>query len=183
MKRITLLLTLASLTFAAPAAMAQSDLGLKRVGAAIGFVNPENLGTTFSLGLFADHGTVTPNISIESRLDYWGQSDEFYGIKNSLRDVALGARGKYHFVASNPKLRPFVGAGLGLHFLKAEVAVPLAPGSTVEASSTKLGVDLGAGVSTPLSPKTDLSGETWFGIVDGANSFSLRAGLSYKLGS
>jgi len=186
MKRITLLLTLVALTVAAPAALAQSDLGLKRAGVAIGFVDPENLGTTFSLGIFADHGTVTPNISIESRLDYWGQSDQFLGTKTSVRDIALGARGKYHFETSNPKIRPFLGAGLGLHFLKAEVTIPLQfgfPGSTAEASSTKLGIDLGGGVATPLSPKTDLLGETWFGIVDGANSFSLRAALSYKLGS
>ncbi len=186
MKRITLLLTLASLAVAAPAAMAQSDLGLKRVGAAIGFVDPENLGTTFSLGIFADHGTLTPNISIESRLDYWSQSDQFLGTNSSLRDVTLGLRGKYHFEIENPKIRPFLGAGLGLHLLKAEVTIPPLfglPGSTAEASSTKLGLDLGGGVSTPLSPKADLLGETWFGIVDGANSFSLRAGLSYKLGS
>jgi opacity protein-like surface antigen len=186
MKRISLALALATLAFAAPVANAQSDLGLKRVGAAIGFVDPENLGTTFSLGVFADHGTVTPNISLESRLDYWGQSDQFLGTETSIRDVALGVRGKYNFETSNPKIRPFLGAGLGVHFLKAKVTVPPLgpiPGSTAEASSTELGVDLGGGVSTPVSPKTDLLGETWFGIVDGANSFMLRVGLSYKLGS
>ena len=185
MKRITLLLTLASLAVAAPAALAQSDLGFKRVGAAIGFIDPENLGTTFSVGIFADHGTITPHISLESRLDYWGQDDQFMGATTSLRDIALGVRAKYHFEISNPKIRPYAGAGLGVHFLKAEVTIPPQfgfPGSTVEASSNELGLDLGGGVSTPLSPKTDLLGETWFGIVDGANSFSVRAGLSYKLG-
>lgn len=186
MKRTTLLLTLALALVAAPAAFAESDLGLKRIGAAVGFVDPEALGTTFSIGIFADHGTVTPAISIESRLDYWGQSDQFLGTETSIRDIALGVRGKYNFVISNPKIRPFVGAGLGMHFIKVEVAIPPQfgfPGSTVEASSTELGLDLGGGISTPLSPKTDLLGETWFGIVDGANSFSLRAGLSFKLGS
>lgn len=188
MKRMTLLLTLtlASLALAAPAAMAQSDLGLKRIGASIGLVDPEALGTTFGIGVFADHGTLTPNINLESRIDYWGQSESFFGTETSFRDIALGVRGKYNFETSNPKLRPFLGAGLGLHLLKAEVTIPPQfgfPGSTVEASSTEVGVDLGGGISTPLSPKTDLLGETWFGIVDGANSFSLRAGLSYKLGS
>lgn len=185
MKRITVLLTLVSLAFAAPVALAQSDLGLKGVGAAIGFVDPENLGTTFSLGLFADHGTITPRISLESRLDYWGQSDAYFGTETSLRDIALGARAKYNFVVSNPKVRPFVGAGLGLHFIKAEVTIPPQfgfPGSTVEASTTEVGLDIGGGVTTPLSPRTDLLGETWFGIVDGANSFMVRAGLSFKLG-
>ena len=187
MKRITLLLTLtlASLALAAPAAMAQSNLGLKRIGAAIGIVDPDALGTTFSLGVFADHGTVTPNINIESRLDYWGQSESFFGGETSVRDIALGVRGKYNFETSNPKLRPFLGAGLGMHFFKVEVTAPppFGPGTVEEASSTELGFDLGGGISTPLSPKTDLLGETWFGIVDGPNTFSLRAGVSFKLGA
>ena len=187
MKRITLMLTLAlaSLALAAPAAMAQSDLGLKRIGGAIGIVDPEGLGTTFSLGVFADHGTVTPNISLESRLDYWGQSDAYFGTETSFRDIALGVRGKYNFETSNPKLRPFLGAGLGLHFFKSEVTVPppFGPGTVAEGSATELGVDLGGGISTPLSPKANLLGETWFGIVDGPNTFALRAGVSFKLGS
>ena len=185
MKRSVFLLVLGSLALVAPVAMAQSDLGFKRLGASIGFVDPENLGSTFSLGVFADHGTVAPNISIESRLDYWSQSDQFPGTETSLRDIAVGVRGKYNFETSNPKIRPFVGAGLGVHFLKLEATVPppFGPGTTVETSSTELGVDLGGGISTPLSPRTDLLGETWFGIVDGANSFTLRAGLSFKLGS
>lgn len=186
MKRVTLLLTLAATVLAAPVALAQSDLGLKRVGGAIGFVDPEGLGTTLSLGLFADHGTITPNISLESHLDYWGQSESYFGTEASLRDIALGARVKYNFVVSNPKIRPFAGAGLGMHFIKAEVITPPQfgfPGSTVEASSTELGIHLGGGIGTPLSPRTDLLGETWFGLVDGANSFALRAALSFKLGS
>lgn len=185
MKRITLLLTLAATVLAAPAALAQSDLGLKRIGGAIGFVDPEGLGTTFSLGLFADHGRLTQNLSLESHIDYWGQSESSFGTEVSLRDVAVGGRVKYNFVVSNPKLRPFAGAGLGLHFVKAEINIPPQfgfPGSTVEASSTELGIHLGGGIGTPLSPKTDLLGETWFGLVDGANSFALRAALSFKLG-
>ena len=187
MKRMTLLLTLtlASLALAAPAAMAQSDLGFKRLGASIGFVDPEALGTTFLIGVFADHGTVTPNISLESRLDYWGQSESFFGTETSFRDIALGVRGKYNFETSNPKIRPFLGAGLGLHFFKSEMTVPppFGPGTVVDVSSTELGFDLGGGISTPLSPKTNLLGETWFGINDGPNTFSLRAGLSFKLGA
>jgi len=184
MKRSVLLLTVAALALAAPA-FAQSDLGFKRIGGAIGFVDPEAANTTFSLGIFADHGTIAPHWGLESHLDYWSQSDDLFGVKNSFRDIALGARVKYHFVVSNPKVRPFVGGGLGMHFLKAEATVPAFgpfPASTVEASDTKLGFDLGGGVGTPLSPKVDLLGETWFGIVDSMNQWSLRAALSYKLG-
>ncbi len=184
MKRITLLSLLATLALAIPAAHAQSDVGLKRVGVAIGFVDPENLGTTFGIGVFADHGTVTPHIGLESRLDWWSQSDQFLGTKTSVRDIALGVRAKYHFETANPKIRPFLGTGLGVHFLKAEVNVPPQfgnPAYTVEATSNELGLDLGGGIATPLGARTDLLGETWFGIVDGANSFTVRAAISYQL--
>lgn len=186
MKRTILLLSLAALAATAPAAFAQSDLGLKRIGGALGYVDPEGAGSTFSLGVFADHGTIAPHIGLESRLDYWKQSDDYFGNSASVRDLTLGVRGKYLFTTSNPKIRPFAGVGLGMHFLKAEVTVPAFgpfPATSAEASATKLGLDLGGGVSTPLSPKMDLLGETWFGFVDTANTFSLRAALSYKLGS
>jgi opacity protein-like surface antigen len=184
MKRSVLLLTLAALALAAPA-FAQSDLGFKRIGGAIGIVDPEAANTTFQLGILADHGTIAPHWGLESHLDYWSQSDDLFGVKDSFRDIALGARVKYHFVVSNPKVQPFAGAGLGLHFLKAEVSTPAFPGfpaSSVEASDTKLGLDLGGGVGTPLNAKVDLIGETWFGVVDSMNQWSLRAALSYKLG-
>lgn len=186
MKRIVLLLTLASCALAAPAAMAQSDLGLKRLGGALGYVSPEDLDGTFSIGVFADHGTIAPNIALESRLDYWGQSEEAFGAEASVSDIAIGVRGKYFFEVANPKVRPFAGAGLGLHFLHAEVTIPAQSGfpeQTVEDSSTKLGLDLGGGLATDLNPSWDFLGEVWFGIVDDASTFSLRAGLSYKLGS
>jgi len=185
MKRTVLLLTLAALALAAPVALAQSDLGLKRFGGAFGFVDPEGVGSTFSLGIFADHGTLAPHIGLESHLDYWSQSENFFGEETSIRDLSLGVKSKYHFVVSNPKVMPFAGVGLGLHFLKASSTVPAFgpfPATTYEASDTKVGFDLGGGVGTPLSPKTDLLGEMWFGVVDSANTFSLRLALSYKLG-
>jgi opacity protein-like surface antigen len=186
MKRTVLLLSLVALAATAPAAFAQSDLGFKRFGGALGYVDPEGVGSTFSLGIFADHGTIAPHIGLESHLDYWKQSEDVFGTGSSLRDISLGARVKYLFQIANPKIRPFAGVGLGMHFLKAEVTVPAFgpfPATSVEASDTKLGLDLGGGLSTPVSPKMDLLGETWFGFVDTANTFTLRAALSYKLGS
>ena len=186
MKRNVFFLVLAALAVVAPAALAQSDLGLKRVGLALGYVDPEQLGGTFSVGIFADHGTIAPRVGLESRLDYWGSTDESFGAKASIRDVSIGTRGKYYFEVTNPKLRPFAGAGLGLHFLKATVTTPAQfgfPALTVEGTSTKLGLDFGGGVATAFGPRTDLLAEAWFGVVDGANTFSLRVGLSHKLGS
>lgn len=186
MKCNVLVLTLALSALAAPSAMAQSDLGFKRLGVAVGFVSPENLNGTFSVGAFADHGTVAPHIGLESRIDYWGGSESSFGAETSVRDIAIGARGKYQFEVSGSKIRPFAGAGLALHFVHAKVTIPPQfglPAMTAEDSSTKLGLDLGGGMASAIGPRTDLLAEVWYGIVSDVGQFSLRVGLSQKLGS
>ena len=186
MKRNALILTLVLCALAASSAMAQSHLGLERAGVALGYVSPEDIDGTFSIGVFADHGTLAPHIGLESRIDYWGQSQEAFGAKASVSDISIGARGKYWFETANPKLRPFAGAGLALHFVHAEVTVPAQggfPEMTAEDSSTKLGLDLGGGIATPLSPRADLLAEMWYGIVSDVSAFNLRVGMSFKLGS
>jgi hypothetical protein len=40
------------------------NMGLKRLGAAVA-TSPESLDGTFSIGVFADVGTITPDISIQ----------------------------------------------------------------------------------------------------------------------
>jgi hypothetical protein len=207
MKRIVLLLALATCAFASHEAMAAaaskaatsrkspktatsqthtshtSAMGLRALGAAVGFVSPEDGDGTFSVGAFADWGMITPEIGLESRLDYWSQSEEAFGVEASVSDITLGARGKYYFEVANSNLRPFAGAGLGLHILHAEVVVPGFPEMSAEDSSTKLGLDLGGGLAIPVNPRSDLLTELWYGIVSDANQFSLRVGMSYRLGS
>jgi len=186
MKRNALLLTLALVAAIAPAAMAQSDIGFKKLGVATGFVSPENLDGTFTFGAFADLGTITPNIGLEPRLDYWSWSQSAFGVEGKVHDVIFGTRAKYYFDIQKSKLRPFAGAGLALHFVGIEATTPAMggfPAMTVSDSQTKLGVDLGGGLLTPVSPRVDFLGEIWYGIVSDVSQFSLRAGLSMKLGS
>lgn len=183
MKR-ALLFTLVACTLATGSAVAQSDLGLKNLGVAVGFVSPEDLGGTFSLGVFADHGTIAPRIGLESRIDYWSASEETFGNEVKVSDIALGARAKYFFPVANPSIRPFAGGGLALHFVHAEVTIPAQfgfPEMTADDSETKLGLDLGGGLAMPVNPRWDFLGELWYGIVSDVGQFSMRAGLSYKL--
>ncbi len=185
MKRNVLLLTLAFCVLASGAATAQSDLGLKNVGVAVAYVSPEDLDGTFSIGVFANHGTIAPRIGLESRLDYWSHSEDSFGAEAKVSDIAIGARGKYYFQAANPKIRPFAGAGLGIHLLHAKVTTPPQfgfPAMTIEDSSNKLGLDFGGGLATALGPKTDFLAEVWYGVVSDVNQFSLRVGMSYRLG-
>ena len=186
MKRNALLLTLVLVAAIAPAAMAQSDIGFKKLGVAAGFVSPENLDGTFMFGAFADLGHITPNIGLEPRLDYWSWSQSASGFESKVHDFVVGARGKYYFDIQKSKVRPFAGAGLALHFVGVEATTPPMggfPAMTVSDSQTKLGVDLGGGLLTPVSPRVDFLGEVWYGIVSDVSQFSLRAGVAMKLGS
>ncbi len=191
MKRCQFILAVAVCMLTWQSAWAQTDLGLKGVGASIGLVSPENIDATFGFGVFLDHGTVAPRVAMESRLDYWSKTESAgqYG-ETRVRDIVLGARGKYLFVTPNKKITPFAGAGLSMHFIHAEVEIPaqdfggfIVPGMTVEDSSTKLGLDLGGGISAPINAKTAFLAEMWFGIVSDVSQLSLKVGLSYRLGS
>jgi hypothetical protein len=159
------------------------ELGLRAIGGSLGFVSPDNVDGTFTLGIFADCGRITPNIALEPRIDYWSKSQGAFGSEASIRDVSLGVRGKYLFESSNPKLQPFAGAGLSMHFLHSEVNIsdPGFPAMSASASDTKLGLDLGGGIATPIGPRSAFLGEAWYSIVSDFSQFSMKAGLSYRL--
>ena len=183
MKHKVLYLVLALGLLSAPQAMAQSNIGLHAIGANAAFVSPENLDGAFGFGVFADLGQIAPKIGLEPTLEYWSKTDSQFGVDNSLRDLSLGVRGKYYFDVANPKVRPFAGAGLGLHFLHAETTVNIPGFGNVSATGddTKLGLDLGGGITTPLNPKNDFRAEAWYGIVSDVNQFAVRVGVSHKI--
>ena len=162
-------------------AMAQSHLGLNAVGVTAGIVSPENSDATVGFGVMANHGTLAPNIRLVSHMDFWSHSADvpFTGGSVSVNDMNLGARAEYMFQTKSSKLYPFAGGGLGLHFLHAKVETPGFPDMTD--SSTKLGLDLGGGFTTPVSPKADFRSELWYGIVSDYSQWSLKAGLEFKL--
>ena len=184
MKRKALILALALGLLSAHQAMAQSNIGFRAIGANLAFVSPEDLDGTFGLGVFADLGQIAPNIGLEPNIEFWSWSDNQFGVESSIRDISVGARGKYYFEVANPKVRPFAGAGLAMHFLHAEesVSIPGFPTMTADGDDTKLGLDIGGGISTALNAKNDFRAEAWYGIVSDVSQFALRVGISHKLG-
>jgi hypothetical protein len=191
MKRVVAhLIVIAACVLTAQSALAQSDLGLKRVGAQLGLVDPENASSTLGLGVFVDHGTLAPRIKLASHLDYWGKSEDIpFGGTARVRDIALSCRARYMFPVSSPRVQPYAGGGLGLHFLNGKIEIPdqvimgtLVPGSTSSSSDTKLGLDIGGGIEAPINPKTNFLAELWFGIVSDVNTVSLKVGLAHVLG-
>ncbi len=187
MKRFTALSIFVFIcVFACSQASAQADLGLRGAGFELGIVGPENVDATLGLGIFADMGEMTPNMMLEAYLNFWTQSEDlFTGGDASVRDIAIGARAKWMFPVSNPKVKPFAGAGLGIHFLKFDTDIPptiLFPqGFRLEDSSTKIGLDIGGGLMAPVNDRTDFIAELWYGFVSDANQLALKAGILYKL--
>lgn len=183
MKHKALYLALALGLLSTQQAAAQSNIGLHAIGASAAFVSPENLNGAFGFGVFADLGHIAPKVGLEPDLEFWSRTDDQFGVENTLRDISVGVRGKYYFDVANPKVRPFAGAGLGLHFLHAETTGNLPGFGNVTASGddTKLGLDLGGGIATPINPKNDFRAEAWYGIVSDVNQFAVRVGISHKI--
>lgn len=169
-------------------ARAASDVGFKGAGVKLALVDPDNVDMAVGFGGFVDLGRVTNEIQLEPFVDYWSQTESQFGAELSVRDLAFGMRGKYNFPVSSMKVQPYAGAGLGIHMLKAQVSIEdqdlggglILPGYTVEDSFTRLGLDLGGGMATHLSPTTDLLAEMWYGIVSDVNQFSVRVGVEFK---
>ena len=184
MKRIVFIFMILGGVLLSTQATAQSDIGFKRLGASVGYISPEDLDGTLGLGIFADLGTISPVIGLEARLDYWSWSEEEFGTEVSIDDISIGARAKYLFTIQDSSIRPYIGAGLSMHFLNAEVTFDDGNGGTmtVDDSQTELGLDLGGGMATAISPKVDLIGELWYGISD-IDQLALRMGFAMKLGS
>jgi len=185
---VALFLTCIALSQNAMAKAAKSsDLGLSRLGVDAGLVDPEAASSTLGFGAFADWGNLSPDVRLSSQLGYWSKSEGDFGAEASVRDVSIGARAKYMFHVKS-KVQPYAGAGLGLHFFHTKVSFPdvdmgggfIVPGFTVEDSATKLGFDLGGGVSKPLSPKTDLFADLWYTLAD-IDQFSMKVGVSFLL--
>lgn len=181
-KSLVTLLVLSLCVTASQNARAQADLGLRAVGIQVGMVDPEGVDATMGFGGFADWGSLTPSIRLATHLDHWSKSQsDPSGAKATLRDIAIMTRAKYMIPASPGTIHPYAGAGVGMHFLSAKVEAPGFPATSD--GTTKLGIDLGGGFNMPLNAKTEFQAEVWYGIVDGFNQVSAKAGMAWKLGS
>ena len=54
------------------------------------------------------------------------------------------------------------------------------PGTTLDATDTKLGLDLGGGLRAGVADRIDIIGEAWYSFVPDINQFLATAGLAYK---
>jgi opacity protein-like surface antigen len=184
-----LVITIGAVALMSTGVSAETDIGFKGAGLELGIVNPEDVDATWGIGVFADLGTFMPQLGFSAYADYWGKNQDEFGTEFDFRDIAIGARTKWYFPIKNPKIQPYAGAGLGIHFLKAKVTIPdqniggtLVPGSTATATDEKIGLDIGGGMTAKLNDRADFVGEMWLGLVSDINQMSMKVGILYKLG-
>ena len=191
MRKVTVLLvSLILCAFIFSNASAQSNLVLKGVGAKIGLVDPEDIDAVFQFGLFTDMGNITPSIALESYINFWSKTDDLLGGGEVyVRDLVIGAKGKYLFSTANPTIRPYAGAGLGFHILKSGVDIParyyggslLAPAISEDDTEIKVGLDMGTGISLDINQKWAIQGEAWYSIVSDISQLAIQVGILYSL--
>jgi hypothetical protein len=145
MKRV--LITLAVVALMASTASAAPLI--RGFGFSAGYISPEDADGTFGFGAFADIGLAMPSLSIQPYADYWSTSEDLSdGSEASARDFVVGAHGLLNLGPPNPAVSPFIGAGMGLHFTRAEIdfgSGSLLPGSNFDESESKVGFDFGGG--------------------------------------
>jgi len=187
MKKATLAMLVAlCATVFVTGAHAAADVGIKGIGARIGWVSAEDVDATFQLGTFVNLGTVADNMALTANLDFWRTTEENpFGDDVSFRDIALSGRANYMFPVENPKFSPFVGGGVSLHFLTVNVpaiylgSVQVTTG--LDDTEIRPGLDLGGGFGYQIAEQMDLVTDAWASFVSDANQFALRVGLQYNL--
>ena len=185
---LTAVLTTIFCATMATAALAETDIGFKGIGGAIGIADPEDLGAAFDLSVFANLGTFAPHVAFEGVFDFWSKSENFLTYEYSVKDFAFAGRVTYRFdIASNPKIKPFAGGGLGLHFVKTSAPSFSIPGIGIAGGGSdtkvKLGLDFGGGSNFTVGERLDIVAELWFRLVSDVNQIVVKGGVIYWLGS
>ena len=102
MRQLTIFcIAIATVALTVSGAFAQADIGLKGAGLEVGMVNAEDIDATWGIKAYADLGTITPRIALEAYTDFWTKTQDEFGFELGVRDIVLGARGKWMFPVSN----------------------------------------------------------------------------------
>ena len=151
-------------------------LGFRGIGGRIGLVDPEGTSSTVDLGVHIDFGDVARNIHVLGLAEYWSVGQDIGPYNADLKDFAIGADVNVDFPLQDSRITPYVGGGLGLHWLSADTNVP----GVDDDSDTKLGLSLQGGVKTDAMPNLALFGELRYNFVSDANQLKLCGGFTYR---
>ena len=114
-------------------------------------------------------------------VEYWRNSTriEPFGITSTRKDATLGADVRYSFQREG--WRPYVGAGLGVHFLSTEVDAPTLGLHHATDSVIRGGLSALAGVTFPLTAHLDNFMELKYHHLPGDSQLKLNMGIAWKL--
>lgn len=124
---------------------------------------------------------LVPGVDLLPSFEYWRNRStvEPFGIETARRDATVGVDARYTFRRST--WSPYLGAGLGLHFLSGEVH---APGLGIEHdrnSVVKGGLAALGGVQFPITPKVHNFVELKYHHVTDYRQLKINWGLSFDL--
>lgn len=147
-----------------------------------GYVAPEDpLDNTYGFGAEVGLGVPIPNVNFAVEANYWNKSYNdpvFTTWELNFTDINVGVSGKYDFTVAPNSFYPYLGAGIGVHFLSSSVDIGF---GSVSASDTKFGAHTFGGVRVPVAPVVDLFVEARYTWVS-PDYFSAFGGIQYNFG-
>lgn len=151
-------------------------LGFRGIGARIGFVDPEDASSTVVWGAHVDAGTFVRNVHFVPYFEYWSAGAEVGGFEADVSDLTIAADVNVDFPLQDARITPYLGGGLGVHFLSAESNVPGEEGG----DDTKFGLNLQGGMRNQIMPNLNLFGELRYSFVSDAGQLKLVGGFTYQ---
>jgi hypothetical protein len=117
-------------------------------------------------------------------VEYWRNSARIevpnYTITSTRKDATLGADTRYTFQREG--WRPYLGAGLGIHFLSTEVDAPaLLPLDHATSSVIKGGLSALVGITFPLTAHLDNFTELKYHHIPGYSQLKINMGIAWRL--
>lgn len=151
-------------------------LGFRGIGARIGFVDPEDASSTVVWGAHVDAGTLVRNVHLLPYFEYWSAGAEVGEFQADVSDLTIAADINVDFPLQDARITPYLGGGLGVHFLNAETN---APGET-SSDETKFGLNVQGGMRNQIMPNLNLFGELRYSFVSDAGQLKLVGGFTYQ---
>jgi len=180
MKKFTIMMILIlACAFVFP--VSAQKLGLKSVNPMAGLVMPEDPWSTgFIIGVGADMGELTRDITLNPFVSYWSSGYDEHGVDLTLSNFQIGADVHYHI----KDVKGLYGGG-GLSFNIVSFEFPsfnflTGEATTKSESETKIGFGVLGGYEFPLGDM-DAFVQGKYNIISDLNTIELTFGVAFDM--
>jgi len=156
-----------------PANQENVGLGIRGLGARIGFVDAENASSTVAWGVHLDAGTFVQNVHVVPYFEYWSAGANVNGVEASNSDLTIASDVNFDFPMQGSRITPYLGGGLGVHFLSADA-------NGVNEDKTHFGLNIQGGARNQIMPNISIFGEAKYTFVSDANQIKFMGGFTYN---